>query len=281
MSVIVDLASVDENKRPDYHAFKAWGGSGVILRGAFTFRGTAFTDPIVSRDRNAIADAGLTFGAYLILGWTVDPITQAKKMIEACGKAMPGDFPVFVDVEFPGQHGIRDFGISPAEALAKITIAIQVLEDAYGVVGVYTSERVWREDMSMIPSDIGRRCPLWFKTGYPMKARSPANTMLRGPFGKMPTPWTDPGGPGGWIRQYQGDATGVPGFSSTVDLNEFIPYDVAKPEQARAAWIVSRLADHNALVTSDFLATIRSFQTANGLTADGVIGPKTFAALCT
>lgn len=280
MSVIVDYASVDSNSRPDFHAFKSWGGVGCLVRGAFTFKGLAFTDPCVARDRDAIGAAGLTFGTYLILGWTIDPITQAKKLIEAAGKAMPGDFPVMLDIEFPGQHGRRDFGISPSEALAKIVIALQVLQDAYGVVGIYTSERVWREDMLRIASNIGAQCPLWIKTPYPMKARSIANPVLRGPLGKLPVPWVEPGGAGTWIRQYQGDAIGVPGFTSTVDLNEFLPYDVSKPENARAQWIVDRLTSHSALVSSDFLATVRAFQVANGLDADGVIGPRTFAALC-
>jgi murein L,D-transpeptidase YcbB/YkuD len=66
--------------------------------------------------------------------------------------------------------------------------------------------------------------------------------------------------------QFQGDAVGLPGTTSTVDLNEFLPHSAGSSGYDT----MLRLSGH---------PNTRAFQAAHGLVADGIIGPKTFAAL--
>jgi len=252
----------------------------VIVRAAFTFRGMCAIDPCI-KWRDEIAKAGLAFGAYMILGWNVDPVAQARKFAEAYGKALPGDLPVWLDVEFPGARGRVDTGLTAREALTRVQQAEAVLHETYETVGIYTSARVWHEDLDGLGDDtIGKRCPLWIKVPYPYKTRQPAHLEARGAIADLPAPWRSAESAGSWLKQFQGDAIGVPGFSGTVDLSEFLAFDANAPESPRSPWIVDRLTSHSAIVSSDFPATIRSFQQTNGLDADGVIGLKTFAALC-
>ena len=93
----------------------------------------------------------------------------------------------------------------------------------------------------------------------------------------VPPPWGD--ADNWWFHQYQGDATGFPGFTGgNVDLNRFNPYFTGNG--ARARWVQKRLG-----VTADgkfgpvSKAALGAFQAARGLVADRVVGPRTFAYL--
>lgn len=265
--LVADYASMDQNHPPDFVSFRKFGGRAVIVRGAFTFNGHAHVDPCVTH-RNAIVEAGLQFGCYLIHGWRVDPLEQVRAMFEAYPARLPGDLPPWLDVEFPG-NGIHDFGLSPAAALARLEVTLDALEQRYGTVGVYTSARVWREDLAGISSTKLGRCPLWIKVPYPYKARTAPHIDVRGRIDELPAPWRAPSSPGAFLKQFQGDAIGVPGFSSTVDLSEWLTY---RPNYGdpRDAWV--------SICTGG--KSIADFQKANGLVPDSTVGPATFAALC-
>lgn len=269
MTLLVDYASIDENHPPDFAAARAYGIRGAIVRGAFTFKGSCFVDPCVARDRDAIGAADLHFGSYLILGWTVEPELQARKFIEAFGERRPGDLPPSLDIEFPG-NGIRDYRLTASEALQRIETALGVLVAEYGTVMIYTSNRVWTEDLADIDSLACGACPGWFKVAYSFAAGHEPRPDVVPPLGTLPKPWRN-GGPGCWLEQFQGDARGVPGFSSTVDLNVFRPFSIHAPD-ARASWMVGAVQRHNA-------ATVEDFQASVGLEQDGVVGISTFSAL--
>lgn len=279
----VDYASVDENHTPNFTNAASFGVRFAGVRAAFTFKGQTFADPCVARDRDALAAAGIQFFPYLILGWTVDPLPQVDKFEECVGDLRPGELPVALDVEFPG-NGISDYRLTPAEALARIETALAALQSRYGVVMIYTSRRVWTEDLGDIDSSACAVCPLWLKTPYVYRERNPPHPENPGPIGELPGPWKRLGVNGGWIHQYQGDAINVPGFSSTVDLNRFLPY-AANPGDERTGFVVKQLGAHGVAVTNPFdavliRAAIRQLQANAGLDHDGVIGPRTFAALC-
>lgn len=279
--LVADYASIDENHPPDFATFKAWGGGAVIVRGAFTFKGQAFGDPCVARDRDAIVSAGLTFGAYMIHGWTVDPLAQVAKFKETVGSLMPGDLPVWLDAESSGP--LSGYGLTPEQGLARLELTYAALSDIYPTVGVYTSNRWESEILRALDSIVLGRGPLWDKIPYPYKVGQPAHPETRGVLGALPKPWTHDGGPGAWMKQFQGDARSVPGFSNQVDLSEWLTFDGDAPD-SRSPWVIERLTSHGITPTAPLVPIgvgIETFQRGLGLTPDRKIGPKTFAALCT
>ena len=89
---------------------------------------------------------------------------------------------------------------------------------------IYTSARVWHEDLQDIPSPACGTCPGWIKVAYPWKERQAPHPESVPRTVPLPAPWNTTNSPGAFIEQFQGDALRVPGFSSTVDLNVFRNY---------------------------------------------------------
>jgi hypothetical protein len=185
----------------------------------------------------------------------------------AYGERGVGELPVAIDVEFPGR-GIVDTGMGPKEALEWLSTAVEDMLVSYGPhVVIYTSARVWHEDLQDIAAPALEPQPLWCKTPYLYQPRQAAHPGAVSQL-TVPNPWHQ----AAWIQQFQGDALGVPGVGpGTVDLNKWLPYTGA-PGDARAAWVADELKRWGAL-------TVEEFQRGEGLTVDGVIGPVTFAAL--
>jgi hypothetical protein len=131
--------------------------------------------------------------------------------------------------------------------------------------------------------------PLWLTKPWPWKERAPAQLsnvpFMPGPDGKVaydpvvPSSW---GAWNWWIHQFQGDAVSVPGFKNTVDLNRFNMLAIGSGDQSRdrVSWVQRRLGVLDTgkldIATHDQLI---AFQRSHDLVPDGVIGPKTFAAL--
>lgn len=276
----VDYASVDENKPPDFKAAYDYGVRFVVVRGAYTLKGHAQPDSSVARDRAAIRDAGLQFGSYMILGWNVDPTEQVATFVNTYGAAQPGDLPVSLDIEFP--NGRDATGLTTRQAVDRIETAVTALQASYPTVMIYTSARVWHEDLDNPASQVCARCPGWFKVAYPWKAQQaphPENV----PAMVLPTAWRATGSAGAYIEQFQGDALRVPGFSSTVDLNVFRNY-VGGTADPRTPWAAAQLtAFGHACDPTDATSVadaIRAFQRDAKLDPDGIVGPRTWAALC-
>jgi peptidoglycan hydrolase-like protein with peptidoglycan-binding domain len=125
--------------------------------------------------------------------------------------------------------------------------------------------------------------PAWLAKPWPWKIRTTAHRDISKPFSggacdpQVPIPW---GGGNWWIHQYQGDAINWPGFSNTVDCNRFnLMYPGDKG--ARVSWVQRRVgAAPDGSYGPKTEAAVKNFQNKNGLSADGVIGPLTFAPLC-
>lgn len=283
MIIAIDYASVDGNARPDYAKAKAAcaaAGSSlamVILRSAW---GTS-PDPTIHRDWKAAMDAGLTVGGYLFLrmpvhGYTASPEDQVHVCMDNMPALTHANLPPVIDVE--------DEGLEPEAELAWVHRAWTEMRTILGVPPIiYDSDRVWREDLGNLPpAGEMLESPQWVAKPWPWPIRH-TPILSGGPFAGgqydavVPPPW----GPGNWwLHQYQGDAFGLAGFTSTVDLSRFhlmIQGDVGP----RVAWAQRRMGIP---ATSRFdvamASQVRAFQRQNGLVVDGVIGPQTFRALC-
>ncbi len=278
----IDYASVDENQPPDVLKARAAGVKFAIVRGAYTIGPKSVADTHMARDRNAWgAQPGSSaripgaFGSYVIFGWAAnDPpvIEQARAFIAAYGRRLPGELPPTMDVEFP--FGRAASGRTPQEIINELESGYVILREHYSVVMTYTSTRLWREDLDNIDAPWLAESPLWIKTPYVYKAgNKPHPEACPATVGDLPKPWMSADSAGAWVHQYQGDAKGYPGFTSTVDCNRFVPFVTsAETSDARVAWIKRRLATYNC---SDLLQLQRVF----GLQLDGVIGPATFSYL--
>src|SRR4029079_16089728 len=98
------------------------------------------------------------------------PEAQAAAAIETIGELEDGDLPPTVDVEFPGK-GRAETGLTARACLERVGAAVAALKRHYGVAPlVYTSARVWRDDLGNAPAGELTERPLWlgrdfFKTG--------------------------------------------------------------------------------------------------------------------
>jgi lysozyme len=283
----IDSASVADNKNPGWAQAKASGpASFVFLRSNYGDQ----ADTAFKREWPRLLDAGITRGAYLFLRFprggkaAPQPDAQAQAMINTVGDLLPDDFPPAVDVEFP-DPGRTDTGMSPADCLYWITVAVRVLAARYRTRPlIYTSGRVWRDDMKDIAAPELVDCPLWlakypFKPGPAMRnAAAFAGGRIDPP---VPTPWGD--ADNWWFHQYQGDAIGYPGMTGKVDMNRFNPI-IRGATGARVTWMQRRCLPPATKPTGRFGPdtedALRAFQTNAGLVADGVVGPRTFARLC-
>jgi peptidoglycan hydrolase-like protein with peptidoglycan-binding domain len=137
---------------------------------------------------------------------------------------------------------------------------------------------------------------LWLAR-YPYKLRIPSHHLPHQRDGLKVPPVPKQLGDASdiWIHQYQGDAKGFPGFSSTVDLNRFFPISQATHVRygEKTKWVQKKL---NAffLVTDGTSAVplvvdgdwgpkteraLREFQSVNGIPGTGVVDVRTFCAL--
>lgn len=277
MIVGIDYASIDGNVPPDFaklkDAAKAQGSSvGVaIVRGAY---GT-WPDPTVQRDWRRAIDAGFTCGAYLLLRMLkgMGPESQVHAFADNVGALRYHDLVPIIDVE--------DTGFSPEAELEWVHRAWLEMRRTYATPPmIYTSARVWAEDLKDLPAGEMTDSPLWLAKPWPRPIRTPADFT---PFKQgvndptVPPSW----GPGNWwMHQYQGDALPVPGFSNTVDLSRFNLMQQGEMS-VRVKWVQQRLGMKvTGMFNSDMTTRIKAFQAMTGLVADGIIGPKTFAPMC-
>jgi GH25 family lysozyme M1 (1,4-beta-N-acetylmuramidase) len=277
MSIIgADWASVDGDRTPDIGAAKGVGVRFAIVRASY---GT-MPDHTAARDQGALRAAGVTFGAYafpIIAKGGASPEAQVAAFIASAG-LLPGiDLPPILDVEFP--HGIASTGYTRVEILAWLRAAVAALREHYGCWPmVYTSARVWdgsdTDCLAAPPTPDLVDCPLWLSR-YPYQYRIPAvhdaHVVDALEWPANPKSW---GTDNCWLHQYQGDALSMPGFSSTVDLSRFHLLSSAGTG-SRVSWVQRRLDT----TEGDVWSALVTFQKQHGLVGDGVIGPKTFAAL--
>jgi GH25 family lysozyme M1 (1,4-beta-N-acetylmuramidase) len=281
----LDTASVGENRDPDWG--RAASGAGIRF-GIIRSNWGTYPDPTFGRDWPKMKAAGMVRGAYLFLrfhhpkyGAAPDPAAQAKTLCQKVGPLEQSDLPPSLDVEFPG--GLAATRSSAEVCLEGVRKAWKVLKEFYGAAPlVYTSGRVWHEDLQDLAAPDLRESPLWLAR-YPYR-KGPAvlnPTIFAG--GKnsppVPKPWGD--ADNWWIHQYQGDAVRLPGFpSGNVDLNRFNVLK-AGARGDRVRWVQRRLgvAETGGLDPETERA-LRAFREAKGLGAAPEVDLRTFAFLC-
>lgn len=279
MIIGVDYASIDGNKT-DYQLAKNAGIRFAIIRGSY---GT-WKDPTNQADWEDIKRAGLVRGAYAFPVYSGDPVIEMQSFIDNVGPLGVGDLPPILDIEFPG-HGISDTHMTTSQALSWLTTAASTLQNHYGCVMLYTSGRVWHEDLKDSLSTLFRRCPLWLAR-YTYSTRQDAHFTGDILPGVVPPQLGD--ADDYWLQQFQGDAVNCPGFTKTVDLNVFrLLYKGMVGERvgwlrARLGLSVTRSGDDESLnvFDQDTHDALLAFQKSNKLTADGICGPQTFSYVC-
>lgn len=290
----IDIASVDRNKPVDWVKAHAAGVRFAFFRGSYR----AWSDPTFNREAARARNAGCTVGAYLfpVFGTTVQPSDQIAAFSRAVDLRPFRDFVPVLDVEFP--KGVKATGHTRRALLDRIVEFVAELEVSFRAKPmIYTSARVWDgEDDDALNADKElpmataielEACPLWLAR-YPFKTRIEAVGDDAGEKAKVaalamppvPKSW---GAGNVWVHQYQGDAINFPGFTSTVDLNRF--FDVRFGDVGpRVEWVQTKLGrtTMDTAVGTFGVRTdqaVREFQRTYQLGADGVVGPKTFAAL--
>lgn len=289
MIVGVDYASVDGNQPPAWDDTKKACASANSTLGFVSFRGAwgTYADPVVQRDWIGAGKAGLVRNAYLYLRMRPDtikvmsPEDQVARFADNVGTLSDSDIIPTIDVE-------DNAGSAPLE-LDLVMRAWEAMRSIYRAAPmIYTSARVWKEDLRNLPAGAMRASPLWLAKPWPWAIHTPANLSgdrftngANDPA--VPPPWGDNGN--WWIHQYQGDAFPMTGFKNTVDLNRFNVMrqgergDRVKWVQARLGGAISPWTDVDGIFGSHTLESVKAFQREHLLVADGAIGPKTFATL--
>lgn len=268
--IIADYASVGGNATPNFVAARAAGVGGIIVRGAW---GTT-KDVHCLRDFARIKSAGMLRGAYAFLRLgkgCPEPESQMRAFIACVGVLDEGeDFPPCLDIEFAG--GRKACGFTVAQCLSWIRRAIAVLREVYGCDPIlYTSSRVWGEDMDDVSAPDLATLATWIAKPWPWALGVPARLRPSdvGPLRPRPE---DKLGPC-FMYQYQGNVKPLPGFTGLTDLSKFMTCDRTNADAKQGAWIASRMGGPFET------AVVKSYQRAKGIAADGVIGPRTFIKL--
>jgi peptidoglycan hydrolase-like protein with peptidoglycan-binding domain len=283
----LDYASVDDNHPPDFNKARQAGARFAIPRAIYgrrargqTDSAAVFVDPAWARDKDAIAAAGLQRTAYLFVCYprtgvvTPSPEDQAQAFIDHVQLERGKDFVPMFDVEEASDT------LSPSEMYDWTVRVCTKLREHYGAwPGMYTSARVWSDNLKGHAAGALSECPLWLAKPWPWAANSEVH--LDGAPDHFPITIPQFGDETNyWIYQYQGDALHWPGFTRSVDANRF--HNVASGDRGTiVAWIQRRV---DAAADGDFgpatEAAVKAFQSKHGLVDDGVVGPATFAQLC-
>lgn len=266
MSFGIDIASVDGNK-PLTDA-----QLGVLVQSGLTFAffrasWDKWGDPTFKHNEAVYRKAGVTIGGYIgpdIRRGAPSPQEQVRTFALNCGLIRGVDFAPVIDIEFP--NGIAGTGYTLDEIRGWIGQLILEVIIVFGCLPiVYTSGRVMDDyDADCLrgtSNEVVKGCALWL-TRYVRGYHQPPYTGTA----PAPRPVFVGDDDNFWIEQTQGDSLGLPGFTNTVDIDQF---NYAKPTGMRAGWLALKLRGHD----------LAAWQAAHGLVPDYIVGPKTFAAL--
>ncbi len=278
----IDSASVAGNKNIDWAKAKAEGPANfVILRSNYGDQ----EDAQYAKEITRANDARLVTGAYSFVRFprngkkAPDMLSQAAALIKTYRK-FNVDLPPIMDIEFPG-NGAKETGMTPNKLNSELTVFYHEIINTLKVRPIiYTSARVWRDDLKNLNNPAFSLSPLWLAR-YPFKegpAKRDAAYFTNGVGDPpVPPPWGD--STNWWFHQYQGNASGFPGFNGKVDMNRFNTM-ILGAKGDRVKWVQRSLKiSQTGNFDKNMLKAVKAFQGSNALVDDGVIGPKTFARL--
>jgi peptidoglycan hydrolase-like protein with peptidoglycan-binding domain len=289
----IDYANTDHILPPGISGFtkaRATGARLIIPRAIFGGLRGPFQDSYWARDKAVIVEAGLNRSAYLFITvptkanpGTPQPRAQAEAFINYVGNELGPpmlgkrhqSMVPFIDIEMASDVLTADQYYDWHLEVA------QILRDYYGAwPGIYTSNRVWIENMKRHAAGKLAACPMWVAKPWPWAPRSPAK--LDGAPGWYPTTIPQFGDSTNWmVYQYQGDGLGMPGFTpGAVDMNRVnLVRRGAKGSIVR--WIQARAG--GLAVDGDFGpltdARIKALQSSYAIAADGIVGADTWTLL--
>jgi len=283
-TLAIDFASTDGVAPPDFSKAKAAGCRLVIPRAIYGRsvggKDPCYTDPCWEINKDRILQAGLKRGAYLFVCYpkagvkTPSPEVQAQAFIDyvQLDKCSNNDFVPFFDVEEAST-------LEPDEMFNWTLRIANRLRDHYGCwPSMYTSNRVWQENLKGHKSGLLQNCPLWLAKPWPWPTRTPIH--LDGAAGYSPTTIPQFGDATNWVLyQYQGDATKMPGFPGAVDASR--PALVQKGMKGTIVKFVQKLV--GVTVDGDFGPKtefgVKNFQKSVNITEDGIVGLDTWTPL--
>lgn len=288
-TIVLDIACMDLLQdahgnyiAPDFKAAYAAGVRGVYLRRSWTYFDHGHQSFRMCHDpcaefADAARAAGLHVGYYLFPDFTKgapSPVEQCANFDAAGGTIVRGlDFPVCLDVEFPG-NGIADTRRTQTEVLELVREFVVELARLYGCApAIYSSHVEMHDDNGLGLSATSSLpwlsvCPLWQKTPYRVAPGQPFDQVMpphphedaqawdRLDLWRTPAPWR---GLDCFLQQFQGDCRSIAGVHQC-DVSYFwIP----------GAWCRTRLG----------ATSVVDFQAAHNLQADGIVGLHTFCAI--
>jgi lysozyme len=253
----IDCASVDHNEI-DWAELKRGGKSFAVVRAAYGMK----PDADFPRFWPAIREAGLVRGAYLFSRPAInDPEEEVRQFLEIVGPLGPGDLPPVIDLERP-----RWDTWDPPLVLQRVRHIIDVIKREMGTPPmIYTSRRVWRDELGDPPATGFAECPLWICDWGARHYRNP----------RLPSEWGDVDY---WIHQFAGDTQNIPGVSKQADMNKFNLLYIGE-EGPRARWLNQRLGLAGDVFDEETLQAVKQFQRDQRLQTDGIVGPWTWTHL--
>lgn len=258
----IDFAAVDEDGTINWKAVRAAGVD-------FAYLNATPGNSVFDQALNGKA-AGVVCGPYIFptIGKGTNPVEQMRNaVIHGANMLTSDELPVCLDVELP--RGIAGTGMTRAEIANWIISAWQTLQHEVGHAPmIYSSVRVLDSD----DTDT-------FNGALNVLAKMGAPLWLARYDGQDSTVAPKAWGAGNyWIHQKLGDQRNYAAIHQ-VDVDAW-NYAREGESGPRVRWIQERVG---APVTGMWLAAttiaVKLFQTAAGLPADGVIGPRTFARL--
>jgi peptidoglycan hydrolase-like protein with peptidoglycan-binding domain len=276
----IDIFSGNDTT-PDLAASKAVGHlSFVIARAA---EGVVLDSKYKSYVQQC-ANHGLPCSPYQLLRFGSEanghsPEDQVKAALAFTGPLNQRFLPFAIDVEFPnGRHAT---GLTAPEALDCVRRAWKTVKEITGVPPlIYTSRVVWSDPdgLDNLPAPDLVESGMWPKYWpWPVGTSAIYDPVIVDHLPNPPVP--TPFGTQWLAEQFMGDAPNYPGWKTKLDMNR-MRYVRQGATGDTVKWIQRRVG-----ITADGIfgpatvAAIKTFQLAHGLAADGIVGYDTTSVL--
>ncbi len=251
----------------------AVANSGIYYAFAKATEGETFVDPTFATNWATMRSAGVIRGAYHFFRPGKNPLTQANNFLKTINSTLDGsDLPPVLDLE------VLD-GLAASAVLDRASQWLKAIEAATGRKPIiYTFPVFWEERLGN-PTQLVNY-PLWI-----------ANFGSQTPY--LPSAWKN------WAFHQFSESGVIKGIQGNVDLNQFngdhdalqklLPSKILLRQGATGQVVVELQQKLRASgfdignLDGDFgpktKTAVIAFQKARGLSADGIVGPATWAAL--